>query len=257
MKHTICCEGCGQLWHYEMPGGTVPNTAHICKSNPNSITLAFTGLCATEMKPVEPESLLSIGKRRRAGKFDHPHYADLYERYVGPKRLKHINLLELGVASGQSLLTWLDYFPKAFVVGADLNPVHNRELETYCLEMVPPRCKILQCDQADELLTECGSLDIIIDDAGHDPDKQRASLELLWPKLLAGGVYVIEDLEVSYWPEDNYRDGWQRGAVQYLKDLADGLTASYARKQEYRFPTLPGLDAIHWHKNVVFMEKGQ
>ncbi len=41
--------------------------------------------------------------------------------------------------------------------------------------------------------------DIIIDDGSHVPQHQIISLACLLPALNPGGLYIIEDLETSYW----------------------------------------------------------
>ena len=43
------------------------------------------------------------------------------------------------------------------------------------------------------------SYDIIIDDCSHHPDHQIISLMYLYAAIKPGGLYVIEDIESSYW----------------------------------------------------------
>lgn len=40
---------------------------------------------------------------------------------------------------------------------------------------------------------------MIVDDGGHTPAQQRASYERLFPALRHGGLYIIEDIETSFW----------------------------------------------------------
>ncbi len=195
------------------------------------------------------ESLADIGSRRQAGKFAHLHYAELYERYLGHLRNRHPSLLELGVSQGQSLWMWLDYFSQGVVVGVDTGNLHDEKIKVH------PRCRFLQWDQCDDRLLDQGSFDVIIDDAGHDVNKQQQSLKMLWPQLLPGGIYVIEDLETSYWTDGNHMGGHNIGVVYYLKQLCDHMTAAYACKSPERFEGLPGLNAVHWYPNIVFLEK--
>ena len=37
------------------------------------------------------------------------------------------------------------------------------------------------------------------DDGSHLPTHQRVSFEALWPAVVPGGLYAIEDIETSYW----------------------------------------------------------
>ena len=43
-------------------------------------------------------------------------------------------------------------------------------------------------------LEEIGGIDAILDDGGHRPFLQNATLHAVWPKLRDGGVYMVEDL---------------------------------------------------------------
>lgn len=42
-------------------------------------------------------------------------------------------------------------------------------------------------------------IDVIIDDGSHHPHHQLRSFLYLFPHLPPGGIYVIEDVETSYW----------------------------------------------------------
>ena len=42
-------------------------------------------------------------------------------------------------------------------------------------------------------------LDMIVDDGSHIPSHMILSLVALWNTLKPGGVYVMEDIETSYW----------------------------------------------------------
>lgn len=198
-------------------------------------------------------TLAEIAERCRADKRSHSHYADLYERYLGPCRHEVRAVLELGVAQGGSLRMWLEWFPDAFVTGVDDGALDLPDLAGH------PRCRTVRADQADPKLADLGKFNVVIDDAGHDPDKQRQSLELLWPQVHRGGFYIIEDVETSYWsprlPGD-YRH--TTSIVEYLKGLLDGLNLPYMQDNPERakVPRLEGLAEMHWHPNVVFLSKG-
>ena len=52
----------------------------------------------------------------------------------------------------------------------------------------------------DSMLDEiASSIDIVIDDGSHDPADQMFTFEKIFPHVSAGGLYVIEDVETSYW----------------------------------------------------------
>lgn len=121
-------------------------------------------------------------------------YLRYYELLFSPFRFQELLLLEFGCARGASLRMWEDYFPKARMIGVDIDePV--RRFETDRTHIVignaasPDTCRLVR-DSAKERLPF-----IIIDDASHAWSEQRRSLELFWDMLAPGGFYVIEDLE--------------------------------------------------------------
>lgn len=141
------------------------------------------------------ETLQEIGLRCGTAKATHTSYLPWYERFLGPVRDEPIHLLELGVHQGHSLRMWLDYFPRATIHGLD----HDLTSEYLTEFLDHPRCHLYQADQRDEARLRAwfpsGSLDFVIDDAGHDPEAQVRSVEILhlWA-LKPGGRYFVEDI---------------------------------------------------------------
>lgn len=132
--------------------------------------------------------------RDTTDKFIHHHYTLFYDEYLKNEHFKSI--LEIGVKDGASLLLWQDSFPDAKIYGIDIKDVSRKKL------VVENKLwKIFQGDQADEdfleKVVEYGQFDLIIDDACHEPCKQVASLNYLWPHLSKNGWYVIEDIPGS------------------------------------------------------------
>jgi hypothetical protein len=124
------------------------------------------------------------------------HYFDIYDRHFRQFRGQEVHVLEIGVYSGGSLNMWHDYFgPKAIIYGVDIEP--------NCRVYENDGIKIFIGDQADRSFW-CGfrqivpTLDIVIDDGGHQPEQQIVSVEELLPFLRPGGVYVCEDVHGAY-----------------------------------------------------------
>ena len=42
-------------------------------------------------------------------------------------------------------------------------------------------------------------LDVIIDDGSHDPEDMMLGFDIMFPLLKEGGLYILEDVETSYW----------------------------------------------------------
>lgn len=129
---------------------------------------------------------------------DKPKYADFYQRYF--EGLNPSILLEIGVLKGGSHRAWKELFPNTRVVGIDIDPLIeevNKDLEIYTGDQTDQ-------DFLNHVIDTIGHPDIIIDDGGHSRKQQVLSLTYLWPFLISGGLYIIEDLETSFL--DHYND---------------------------------------------------
>lgn len=98
-----------------------------------------------------------------------------------------------GYRPGASLRAWREYFPNAMIHGVDVQP------DTMIVG--EPRITTALCDSTDAqaaaayLAQAPTSFDIIIDDGVHTPDLQLRTLRNFYPRLRAGGIYVIEDVQ--------------------------------------------------------------
>jgi hypothetical protein len=185
------------------------------------------------------------------------HYSRLFEA------MKHddINILEIGVWNGASLRTWRNYFTRATIIGIDI--------QEQCYQYQGDRVKIEIGSQADEIfLKKVGEEfkpTIIIDDGSHVSDHQIVSLETLFPLMMPGGIYVIEDLFFQVNPEtaDSCRGTGPILAIDYLLACARDrsswvledptaerrrrLILSYLNRLEF----FGGSAVLHKHKNIA------
>ena len=125
-------------------------------------------------------------------------YDLMFSRLVG----REINLLELGVLEGETLLLWRDYFPKGHIFGVDSNPPARLNAEE--------RIRVFTGNQTDpQILDQAaaeapGGFDIIIDGASHIGEITRTSFWYLFDRYLKpGGFYAIEDWGTGYWEDSN------------------------------------------------------
>ncbi len=128
-------------------------------------------------------------------------YDPIFAEYVD----KEINLLELGVLEGGSVLLWRDYFPKGQIFGLDLKIPPQLQGEE--------RIHVFEGSQADTAFLSqvaanaSGGFDIIIDDASHIGTLTKIAFWHLFDNYLKpGGLYVIEDWGTGYWSD------WPGGA---------------------------------------------
>ncbi len=126
------------------------------------------------------------------------HYLPLYERYLSPFRGKPLRFLEIGVSKGGSLDMWRAYFgPDATIFGIDVDPA--------CAGLNGRSAQVRigsQCDEAflESVVDEMGGIDVVLDDGSHRMPHIARTLRALFPRLVDGGIYMIEDLHTAYWP---------------------------------------------------------
>jgi hypothetical protein len=182
------------------------------------------------------------------------HYLDIYDRHFSPWRGKAVRFLEIGVFQGGSLQLWRNYFgERATIFGIDIDPACSGRADA------PNQVRIGSQEDPSFLtgvVAEMGPPDIILDDGSHIGRHQTASFKALFPLLAEGGLYVIEDLCTSYWPdhEGGYR---KRGsAIELAKQMIDDMHAAY----HFRSPRTPAdtsVPAIHVYNSTVVIEKGR
>ena len=148
----------------------------------------------------------NIGTRSGSDKIYHHGYHRFYDKYIKRDVTK---LLEIGIEQGHSVNLWLEYCPAATIYGLDIKT-----------EFFNDRVKIYKGDQSKDedlqaLIQNVGNdLDVILDDGSHIPEHQLFSFNKLFPYVKPGGVYIIEDIETSYWK----RNGLYGYETRYGKD---------------------------------------
>jgi cephalosporin hydroxylase len=191
-------------------------------------------------------------------------YAAHYARHFGHLRQKKIILLEIGIGGwenpqhgGGSLRMWRRYFPNAQIVGLDYYDKSPHEEK---------RIRIYRGDQSDEkvlqkIVDEVGRPDIIIDDGSHHNRHVLKSFEVLFPQLADDGMYVVEDTQTAYWPDEGGSSDNLLTAptsMCLLKSLADGLNYEEFIRPGY-VPSYHDqhITALHFYHNLVFIQKGR
>ena len=145
-------------------------------------------------------------------------YCAKYEKYLPFERYQKLNILEIGILDGKSLLTWKEYFYRSNILGIDINPD--------CKKYEEPRISVEIGSQADGAFLsrtwqQYGPFDMILDDGSHMNEHVIYSFQHLWGSVKSGGVYVVEDVGTSYW--DEWGGGHLRygTSMEYFKRLAD------------------------------------
>lgn len=195
------------------------------------------------------------------------YYTKHYQHHFKSVRREKLNILEIGIggyentkAGGESLRMWKAYFPKSHIFGID---IYDKKYHD------EPRIKTFRGSQVDaEFLTtvaaKIGTIDIIIDDGSHYNDHVIISFKILFPLLSHKGIYVIEDLQTSYW--DNLSgQSWggssdlmaSHTSMNFFKSLVDGLNYEEYTLDDY-VPTYfdKHIISMHFYHNLLFIYKG-
>jgi demethylmacrocin O-methyltransferase len=207
-------------------------------------------------------SLTEIGLGTGTDKARTHSYTQHYERYLRHLRHERFTLLEIGIGGyanegrgGRSLRMWKRYFPRARIVGLDIEDKSFVDR---------PRIVTYQGSQVDEevlrrIVAEQGTPRVVIDDGSHRPEHVRETFRILFPLLADDGIYAIEDTQTSYWTR--YGGSHDRHApdttMALVKDLLDGLNHAEFADPDYE-PTYADrhVVAVHAFHNLVIIEKG-
>jgi hypothetical protein len=191
----------------------------------------------------------------------HHDYCRIYEKYFEKWRDSPITLIEAGFGGyehfgrgGESIRMWQEYFTMANIVSFDLYPkdvdlYDSRRTSYYCGHQTDK--EFLR-----EMISVSGHPNIIIDDASHINPLTIDTFTYLWPRLKSGGIYVVEDLETSYWSAiasdgTDFKGGENNpgAAMNYFKGLADSVNHWYSSVPDF------DIEAIHFWRQIIFILK--
>jgi hypothetical protein len=208
------------------------------------------------------KTLTELATRFGTDKWGSHYYTQHYETHLARFRDEKFQLLEIGVGGyneeglgGASLHMWRAYFPKARIVGVDIEDKSFVDTD---------RIRTVIGDQTDaELLREqilhgLPTL-VFIDDGSHRPADIIRTFSVAFPMLPDGAIYAIEDIQTSYWPEFGGHEDLNdpTTSIALVKRLVDGLNYEEFLDEDYR-PTYfdQHVKAVHCYHNLVVIEKG-
>ena len=147
-------------------------------------------------------------------KISHHGYHRFYPWFLTHLRGKNVNFLEIGIDKTESLKLWKGYFGSVNLHGIDIDEKQFNDTEV----------TLHKIDQSSSL--ELGKFvatvgikfDVILDDGSHVPEHQILTINKLWELLKPGGIYIIEDIETSYWKKSKiygYRFNARRQGIMH------------------------------------------
>lgn len=180
------------------------------------------------------------------------HYLAVYDQWLAPYRGTDIHMLEVGVNLGGSLELWREYLgPDAVIFGIDIDPEHAENVDA------PNQVRI--GDQADpkfldRVVAEMGRLDVVFDDGSHVARHQRATFKHLFPRLVDGGLYGIEDLHTAYWR--SFGGGYRRPgtAMDMISGLMDDMHGWY-HGHKPRYVPRDQIESVTVYDSIAMIRK--
>ena len=196
-------------------------------------------------------------------------------------------ILEIGSLTGESAQAWTEYFgPNTYVdmityggKGDHLkfnNPTveckrgNTGEDEEGNDAGQCGHIHTFYCDQSDaeklekEVIAERPEgWDIVIDDGSHVPAHNIISFEVLWKNVRPGGIYVVEDIETSYYPKVMTMrlassPPSPLNALSRFRQYADVINRGYIGPHGRMYSLFEGDDSIMeigYARNVIFIRK--
>lgn len=215
-----------------------------------------------EERRLQRMSLTELAEHFGTDKWGSHYYTPHYERFLGHLRDEEFTLLEIGIGGyevdgvgGESLRMWKHFFPRAQIVGLDI------EDKSWVKE---PRIRVAQGSQVDpkvlnRIVRRNGAPLVVIDDGSHRPVHIRETFRLLFPLLPDGAIYAIEDTQTSYWPNwgGNEDPAATDTTMALVKDLLDGLNYEEFRHEHTPTERDRTVVAVHAFHNLVIIEKGR
>ncbi len=181
-------------------------------------------------------------------------YLDVYEGLFSEMRNQEFTLIEFGVLFGGSLRMWIEYFPNAKVIGVDVNPE--------AMHYVPDGAKFVLASQTDQgaikrALSSLPPLGVVIDDGSHYVPHMIESFRFLWPMVMDGGIYVMEDTAISYDAVDPQWPGMAYNKEEFDPNRRGDLDALLLKLIRTMDELSGDVRAVEFHPMMIAIRKSQ
>jgi hypothetical protein len=206
----------------------------------------------------------------------HHGYHRFYERFLEPICEKTKAMVEIGLEKGNSVILWNKYFPNAKLYGFDISsptgekiwssPSHKNNINIVGDQSRQEDLEFLK----NQIKEPC---QFIIDDGSHIPEHQILTFNYLFSNVLEeGGVYIIEDIETSYWKtgglysyETRYGYENPKSCIERLKPLIDAVNWEFLNESDralllnklkgISLQVIENLESINFGQNCIIITK--
>ncbi|SBO42788.1 hypothetical protein [Cyanobium sp. NIES-981] len=186
--------------------------------------------------PLDEQGFRRIGDACGTDKTLHHGYQRFYPQFLAPlRRRRRLAIVEIGYGEGKSIPLWRALFPQAQVICLDRDVSASGEgYDVFQVDQSDPEAVKAVIERIDQ------PVHLIVDDGSHVPAHQLSCFSILFEHLLVpGGIYIVEDVETSYWTNgDVYGYPTRFGlytpwsAVEALKLAVDYLNRSCLAPQD-------------------------
>lgn len=217
---------------------------------PKSAYLALRGFrhaeelptVATGVDPNPPTNVLETyfdAHTAGPGIYKWRHYFEVYHRHLAKFVGREVHVAEVGVFGGGSLAMWRSYF-------GERSQIYGIDQEPGCRMHGGTGIDVVIGDQAsprfwETFRADVPRLDVVIDDGGHEPYQQIATLEGVLAHIAPGGVYICEDVLGPFQPFHSYIDGLSRS----LHKIGDGPPLGAHHH----------IESVHVYPGIIVIEK--
>ena len=154
---------------------------------------------------------------------------------------------------------WLELFKNAHIYGYDINI--NDAGEKYTI-FKGDQSKEDDLDRFINIIKT--PIYFINDDGSHIPEHQVLTFNKLFPILEDGGIYIIEDIETSYWTKGNIYNyptnyGYKNpnSVVELFKNIIDCVNSEFLQENiNSPIKHLDNIKMISFAYNCIIIEKG-
>ena len=154
----------------------------------------------------------------------HQYCSLIYQNLFKAIQSKKMDILEIGIKNGSSLVLWNEFFTNAIVYGIDNANLIGHRLDAY------PRIKpIIQDAYNPKVLNHLPLFDIIIDDGPHTLESQIQFIRMYFHKLKQGGILIIEDIA---------KEDYAKQLISEAQKFSSALNFIDTRKQTHRYDNM-------------------
>lgn len=196
-----------------------------------------------------PKDFYNLSLNNQTDKVYYHGYHYFYPQYFENFRYQKFNMLEIGFGDGASMKTWVEYFPNADITILDIGVQHIES----------ERCRVIRGDQSNisdlnKIIETVNQAKLIIDDGSHNPVHQFDTFNYLFQNLLEpGGVYIIEDIEVSYWNPESTLYGYKSGhfnLIDSFKKYQESINSEFTGVRNHL-----NISSILFGQNCIIITK--